>query len=285
MKNLREEKRTEREQGGAPRVAASSYLNSAPLIWSFQRGPHRESVRLLTDAAPARCADLLARGRVEAALVPVIEYQRLPEVRIVSGVCVGARREVRSVLLVTPAGRRLEDVRSVALDTSSRTSAALVEIIFREFFGLAPALSPAEPDLRAMLGRHDAALVIGDPAMTFAREGLRVYDLAALWRELTGHGFIFAMWMAHAGASRSALCVDFAGARDEGLARVGEIVDEYDRVLGLPRAGLLSYLRDNICFEPDAEMLSGLELYFRLAHRHGITGEPRPLRFLGTVAA
>jgi chorismate dehydratase len=282
---LREERRKEREAEGRPRVAASSYLNSAPLIWSFQRGSHRDSARLLTDAAPARCADLLARGRVEAALVPVIEYQRLPEVALVPGVCVGARREVRSVLLVTRAGLRLEDARSVALDISSRTSAALVEIVFREFLRREPTLVPAEPDLKAMLSRNDAALVIGDPAMTFAREGLRVYDMAALWRELTGHGFVFAMWMAHPGEGPSVLRVDFAGARDAGVARAAEIAAEYERELRLPRAELLSYLLDNICFEPDAGMLAGLELYFRLAHRHGITGEPRPLQFLGTAAA
>ena len=77
--------------GGAPRIAASSYLNSAPLLWSFTRGSQRHQVRLLTDAAPARCADMLARGAAEAALVPVIEYQRLPEVEVVPGVCVGSR--------------------------------------------------------------------------------------------------------------------------------------------------------------------------------------------------
>src|ERR1043166_8528674 len=86
---------------GAARVAASSYLNTAPLVWSFARGPRRGEVELLTDTAPARCADMLARGQVEAALVPVIEYQRLPETAVVPGVCVGARREVRSVGLVT----------------------------------------------------------------------------------------------------------------------------------------------------------------------------------------
>ncbi|PYS78825.1 MAG: hypothetical protein DMF66_04945, partial [Acidobacteria bacterium] len=106
-------------RGGASRVAASSYLNTAPLIWSFARGPRRGEVELLTDTAPARCADMLARGQVEAALVPVVEYQRLPETAIVPGVCVGARREVQSVVLVTR-GAPLEEVRSVALDTSSR---------------------------------------------------------------------------------------------------------------------------------------------------------------------
>ena len=98
---------------------------------------------------------------------------------------------------------RLEEVGSVALDTSSRTSAALVEVIFREFVGRAPRLAPSEPDLERMLAGHDAALVIGDPAMTFAREGLRVYDMAALWRRFTGLGFVFALWMGREGAAPS----------------------------------------------------------------------------------
>ena len=70
----------------APRVAASSYLNTAPLIWSFLHGPRRGAVRLVTDAAPAYCADLLARQEVEAALVPVIEYQRMDGIRVVPDV-------------------------------------------------------------------------------------------------------------------------------------------------------------------------------------------------------
>jgi chorismate dehydratase len=265
-------------------VAASSYLNTAPLIWSFARGARRGEVELLTDTAPARCADMLARGQVEAALVPVIEYQRLPEAAVVPGVCVGAKREVHSVVLVTR-GARLEDVASVALDTSSRTSAALVEVIFREFVGRAPSLEPFVPELEDMLREHDAALVIGDPAMTFRREGLRVYDMATLWREFTGLGFVFAMWMAHESAASRVGSVDFAAARDEGLASVEEIAAEYERELGRPRAELVSYLTRNICFGLDEEMRAGLELFFRLAHKHGVTRELRPLKFLGTDGA
>jgi chorismate dehydratase len=265
-------------------VAASSYLNTAPLVWSFARGERRGEVELLTDTAPARCADMLARGQVEAALVPVIEYQRLPETAVVPGVCVGAREEVHSVVLVTR-GKTLEEVGSVALSVESRTSAALVEIIFREFVGRAPRLEPFEPQLADMLERHDAALVIGDPAMSFEREGLRVYDMAALWREFTGLGFVFAMWMAHAGAGRRVGSIDFAAARDEGLARVDEIAAEYERELGRPRAELVRYLTRNICFELDEAMRAGLELFFRLAHRHGVIQSLRPLKFLGTGGA
>lgn len=275
----------ERERGGVrdggARVAASSYLNTAPLIWSFARGSRRGEVELLTDTAPARCADMLARGQVEAALVPVIEYQRLPETAVVPGVCVGARREVHSVVLVTR-GASLKEVRSVALDTSSRTSAALVEVIFREFVGHTPRLEPCAPNLPAMLEANDAALVIGDPAMTFARESLRVFDMAALWREFTGLGFVFAMWMAHESAGRRVSSIDFAGARDEGLLRVEEIAAEYGHELGRPRTELVRYLTENISFELDEEMNAGLELFFSLAYKHKVTRELRPLKFIGT---
>ncbi len=221
---MREESKRVPAQVNAPRVAASSYLNTAPLIWSFARGRRRGEVELLTDTAPARCADMLARGQVEAALVPIVEYQRRPETAIVPGVCVGAREEVHSVVLVTR-GARLEEVESIALSVESRTSAALIEVICREFLGRAPRLEQAEPDLGRMLARHDAALVIGDPAMTFEREGLRVYDMAALWREHTGLGFVFAMWMAHESGAGRVRAIDCAGARDEVLESVEEIVD------------------------------------------------------------
>lgn len=263
----------------APRVAASSYLNTAPLIWSFIRGSRQRDVQLLTDTAPARCADLLARGEVEAALVPVIEYQRIPEIAIVPGVCVGSRERVRSVVIVTR-GRELKSVRSVALDRSSRTSQALLHIIFREFLGFEPAWREAAPDLDAMLDTSDAALMIGDPAMIFPRASLRVYDLASLWREHTGAGFVFAMWMAHRGAAERVRRVDFAGARDEGLANVEEIIRAYEGTLGLPLSELRAYLLENISFDLDEEMRAGLDLFYRLAHKHGIIPDLRPLKFL-----
>ena len=116
------------------RISASSYSNTAPLVWSFLYGSRHGSVELIMDNAPACSAELLATGRVDAALVPVIAYHEMPDARIVPGVCVGSRNLVRSVSLITR-GIGLEDVRSVALDVSSRTSVVLTKIIFREFLG------------------------------------------------------------------------------------------------------------------------------------------------------
>jgi chorismate dehydratase len=269
----------EGKEEAAPRIAASFYLNSAPLIWSFIHGEKSRTAQLITDAAPARCADMLARGTAEAALVPVIEYQRIPEILIVPNVCVGSRERVRSVVLATRVAE-LKDVRRVALDTSSRTSATLIRIIFREFLGFEPEWSPSAPNLDAMLKENDAALLIGDPAMTFPRENLRVYDLASLWREQTGLGFVFAMWMVREEAAEGVRPIDFAGARDEGLARVEEIIADYERSLRLPPSELREYLLENISFTLDAEMRAGLDLFYKLAHKHELLSTLRPLKML-----
>ena len=267
---------------GAPRVAASSYLNTVPLVWSFTEGPRRREVELVSDTAPARCGDMLARGEVEAALVPVIEYQRIPELLVVPDVCVGSRKRVRSVVLVMKDRLDgLEDVRSVALDTSSRTSAALLRVIFREFVGREPEWMDSEPDVASMLEAADAALIIGDPGMTFSRRGVVVYDLAELWRERTGLGFVFAMWMAREGEAERVRRVDFAGARDEGLEHVEEIAAAYSPVVGLSREEIKQYLLDNISFELNEEMRAGLSLFYKLAARHGVVPEARPLRMIG----
>ena len=266
-------------QRDRPRVAASSYLNTAPLIWSFQAGPQQDAVELVTDAAPARCADLLERGEVEAALVPIIEYQRIRDVRVVPGVCVGSHSAVRSVVLVSKYDD-LKSVRKVALDASSRTSQALVKIIFREFLGFEPQWETSSPDINAMMKDNDAALLIGDPAMKVSLPDVHVFDLASLWRRYTDTGFVFAMWMVYAGAVAAVSDVNFAGARDEGLEQVEQIISQYETVLALPRAEIKKYLTENITFHLDESLERGMRLYFELAHNHGLIDNNKPLEFI-----
>jgi chorismate dehydratase len=281
VEDMKEGDEIEERKGVAPRVAASSYLNSVPLIWSFMQGTRQREIELVTDAAPARCADMLAHEQVEAALVPVIEYQRIPDLMVVPGVCIGSRRRVRSVVLVMREELgNLRSVRKVALDKSSRTSAALVQIIFREFLGFEPEWTIVAPDAASMLVENDAALIIGDPGMTFARERVVVYDLAELWREHTGLGFVFAMWMARESELERVRRIDFAGARDEALEHVEEIASAYSRVIGLPPEEIKLYLLENISYEMDEELRAGLSLFYKLAHKHRIMKESRPLRMI-----
>ena len=275
----RRKRRLSKTEVGVPRLAASSYLNTAPLIWSFIYGSMKTSVELLTDSAPAVCGDMLASGKAEIALVPVIDYQKIHDILAFPDVCVGSRSRVRSVVLATRC-RDLKDVRTIALDTSSHTSSVLIQIIFREFLGIEPVCKPSLPDLTGMLETSDAALIIGDPAMVFSRDGVRVHDLAGLWHEFTGLGFVFAMWMARESAVERVRSVDLAGARDEGLAHIEDIVANYHPKLGLPEEELRSYLLDNITFTLDEDLHKGLNLYFNLASKHGYISSVRQLQML-----
>lgn len=262
-----------------PRIAASSYLNTAPLIWSFLHGSKQDAVELFTHQAPARCAEMLASGEVDAALVPVIEYQRIPDIAIVPDVCVGSRSAVRSVVIASKLDN-LKKVKRVALDDSSRTSVALVKIIFREFLGFEPEWQVTRPDLRSMLESNDAALIIGDPAMVVPRDKFRVFDLATLWHDYTGFGFVFAMWMAGTNQAEKVRAIDFKAARDEGLAHLDEIAAGYEDRPPLSSDEIKDYLTRNIAFQMDEKMKQGLELYFELGQRHGLIKRVKPLEYM-----
>jgi chorismate dehydratase len=258
------------------KIAASSYLNTAPLIWSFLYGSNQEAVELFTHKAPSRCAEMLAGGEVDAALVPVIEYQRIHDVAIVPNVCVGSQAAVRSVVIATRENN-LKNVKRVSLDNSSRTSVALVKIIFREFLGFEPQWQDAPPDLRSMLQESDAALIIGDPAMSISSEEFRIFDLATLWHDFTGVGFVFAMWMAARHSIEKVRSIDFASARDEGLANLSDIAARQTSLTG---SAIEEYLTKNIVFEMNAERLRGLELFFELAVKHELIQRIKPLEFI-----
>lgn len=229
------------------------------------------------EAVPAKCADLLEKTEVEVALVPVIEYQRSVDTTLIPNVCVGSKEEVRSVVLVSK-NSELNEIRSIALDESSRTSATLVKVIFREFLQREPNWKTSSPNLRQMLEENDAALIIGDPAMVFPRSAVKIWDMARLWRNYTGLGFVFAMWMYRNDAAATVSRIDFSRARDEGVAAKPLIVEQYHQLLGLSRDSLQEYLDWNICFEVDEQLQRGLGLYFELAHKHGLLEQLRPLK-------
>ena len=269
-----------------PSIAASSYLNAAPLCYSFVYGSLKDRCTFLSDEAPARCAELLAEGLADAALIPVIEYQRIPELKVAPGSCVASKGSVRSVLLASRVP--IAQVRSVALDTSSRTSAALIQIILGRFYNLGVSYQPSAPMLEQMLSKNDAALIIGDPAMLIDRSALHVYDLAEEWRKHTGLPFVFAFWAIRADSLRwfgpdtaGDPRVDFLAAKVEGTAHADELADRYSQQLGLPRDDLFSYLTEAISYDLDEESLKGLRLYYELAREAELIPEARELVFHG----
>jgi chorismate dehydratase len=276
------------------RIAASTYLNSAPLVYSFTQGFLRKRYDFIGDEAPSRCAEMLRAGECEVALIPVIELQRIPGLRIAPEIAVASKKSVRSVLIVSR--RPLEEVRRLTLDPASRTSQTLVKILFLRRYGFLPecaerAMGPLV-EVRNLFDTADAALVIGDPAMRLEASArgpdLKIYDLAEEWRAMTGLPCVFAVWAAREDIcdrapglpSLPSLVDDLIAAKREGVDHIEQIATQYTSELELPRSELLDYLSQNVNYDLDDENLLGMGAYFDLAHECGLIAQKRPMLFL-----
>jgi chorismate dehydratase len=135
---------------------------------------------------PSQCAEELREGSADIGIIPVFTYALIPDLVIIPDIAIATKGVVRSILLISKVP--VEQIRSVALDTSSRTSVALTKVLFEKFWGGGRSFISHEPDVEQMLAKSDAALVIGDPALRAKTAGYHVYDLATEWKKLTGLG-------------------------------------------------------------------------------------------------
>jgi chorismate dehydratase len=260
------------------RVSLVHYLNSVPLGWAFLNGPFRDSFEMIP-SSPARCADQLKNGEADIGLIPSIEYQRIPHLRIVPGIAIASLASVRSILLVKPPGKRA--IESVAMDTTSRSSVVLTKILLDEVMGIRPEFVPHAPELDGMLRKCDAALLIGDAALGVDLNKYDTTDLSEIWVRWQKKPFVFAFWACRTDVSLPGGLVEkFLKAKQWGLERRPEIARVYSARLGLPEDFLLSYLTDNINYDLGPEHMRGLEEYYRLAEKAGLIPNIRPLRFL-----
>ncbi len=289
------------------RISIVQYLNTAPLVWGFTNGPLRGKYDL-SFTVPSQCAEELRTGSVDVAIIPAIEYQRIDDLVILPDMAIASKNQVRSLLII--AKKPIEQVKSFALDRSSRSTQALTRILCAEKWKIAPQFFEAPPDLGGMLQQADAALLIGDPALRIAvgiekgswpgaegqticqaatlgirsSELLYVYDVVGEWRSLTGLPAVLALWAARRGIATPEVAADFLASRDFGLSHIPEICFDAARDLELPQMALESYLRNNIDFSLDAENRRGLELYFAYAAKHGLTPQAKPLEWAATKA-
>lgn len=254
------------------RLGAVGYLNARPLVYDLERDS-RFAIRY---DVPAECARLLHAHDIDCGLVPSIEFLRGPRPYVmVPGPAVTSTGPVASVAIYTRKHPR--DIRSIAMDSSSRTSVALATILMRRVYGSAPEALPMAPALDAMLARADAALIIGDVALFLDPEAASAssgavlkIDLGELWTSHTGLPFVYAFWSAWEGAVDPDHAERLRHARDEGVAHVDEIAaahfpDDPER-----QRVVRAYLRDNIQYYLREEQLEGLNTFFRYASELGL---------------
>lgn len=257
------------------RLGAVGYLNARPLVYQLDRSPNFS----LRFDIPSKCAELLHAGDIDVGLIPSIEYLRGKPMAIVPGIAIASRGAVTSVMLYTT--KPIEDVKSIAMDTSSRTSVALVRVLCAKLFKINPTFEPLGPNLEAMLAAHDAALLIGDPALfQTIPPAITVIDLGEQWLRLTGLPFVYAFWAGRPDALTPAHVKELQETRERGLANAEDVAQQY--LKNAPDRWALGtrYLRDNIKYYLGDDEKAGLELFY--AYAAEISAAPAGvLRFYG----
>ena len=251
-----------------PRVCAVSYLNTLPLVWGLKHGPQRGLLDVRFEI-PSVCAALLESGAVDIGLVPVIELERQPLQRI-GAQGIASHGPVTSILLFSkvPPGQ----IRTLAADSSSRTSVVLAQVWLREKFGVRAAVTAAAPDWKAMLAQADACLLIGDPALQvdLSLAPGRVFDLGAEWTGMTGLPFVYAVWAARAGFDSAWAAEVLRDSWLFGKQRIPEIAEAESASHGVSVAAAVRYLSGSIQFEIDEGCQRGLERFRELARSAGL---------------
>jgi len=251
-------------------------------MWDFEHGTAGADFEI-SYTLPAACAGELLASRADIGIIPAAAYAQIPDLAVLPGVAIAARRSVRSILLVSKVP--VEKIQSVALDTSSMTSVALTKILFARWLGGDRKYVAMAPDLDSMLRDHDAALVIGDTALKVDRCKYLTVDLAEEWIRFTGKPFVFAFWairQAALGGTSIDLPAVFQASRDHGLLpeSLSQIAREWGPKLGIRECDVRSYLTENIHYQLDSGCIEGLQLFYRYAAECDALPAQVPLHFV-----
>ncbi len=258
------------------RLGAVTYLNARPLVYGLQADAGRFSIRF---DVPSTCATLLHDRSVEVGLIPSIEYLQRPDYHIVPDVAVASNGTVASVALFT--SRPVSSIRTIAVDTSSRTSSMLLRILCARHFHIKPELRQAPPDLPTMLDRCDAAMLIGDPALFVdaVALGVQKIDFGDEWRAMTGLPFVYAFWAGWPGAVGADDIVRLREAKMAGAAHVEDVAREYFGRDAAKVAIGTRYLTENVGFDLQEAEQEGLRRFYSLASELGLVPSAGVLRF------
>ncbi len=247
------------------RLGSVPYLNARPLIRYLALG-RSLPIRL---EVPSRLTRLLADCQIDVALLPSVEYLRAPDYSIPADICIASDGPVESVKVFSK--KPVEEICSLALDTSSRTSAALVQILLNRKNGFLPVLSECDPGSSLWDMKEDALLLIGDPAMKFqSNRPIYTVDLGEEWKRQTGLPFVYALWIARRGCDLGDLRTHLMEAREKGLANLGRICSEASAETGLDERVCLNYLKNAIQFHFGPREMQGLALFQKLAAEQGL---------------
>jgi len=247
------------------RVGSVPYLVGRPLDSGLEKEPGIELVRRV----PAQLVESLRAGEIDVALVSSIELFRRPGYRWIEGLAVAGEGFVASVQVFLR--KPIADVRSLALDPSSRTAATLVRVLFERKIGGTDGLPSGTVEFREAVAPvdpraagTDAWLRIGDPALCewLAPDALPVFNPSQVWSERTGLPFVFACWIVRPGVELSdAELSAFVRSRALGTSRREALSRDAASAWNLPLEACRKYLLEECRYDPGQAMHAALRRF------------------------
>jgi chorismate dehydratase len=257
------------------RIGSVSFLNAKPLIYGLEDA---DGLELKLDV-PSRLLDGLRNNLFDVALLPVIDYQHMPELRLLTSGGIGCDGHTLTVRIFSPVP--IEKITTLACDTDSHTSVALARILLAEVYRIRPEFIPLD---RIPENPGIARLLIGDKVVCEEPANLpHQLDLGYAWKQQTGLPFVFAAWMARPDVPLNELAVQLENAKRLGLADVESIIARHAIPRGWPARTARAYLTCYLQFDIGEQHLNAIRLFHRLAHQHGLI--PHPPRELDVFAA
>ncbi len=251
------------------RVGAVNYLNTKPLIEGLVGFSDRIDLSL---DLPSRLADQLAAGELDVGLIPVVEFFRAGSYSMIPNVAIASRGPVLSVTLFSKVP--WADIRTVALDEGSRTSAALTKILLKDRSNRAVRFEPLPIDANPEAAAADAVLLIGDRAMKACLPGHEfAFDLGQEWTDWTGLPMVFAVWAVRDGVDLGSAEAAFHRAKTNGLAKAGAIAAREAKALGLDPGYCRRYFTNILRYDLGPAELAGLARFYQLAVQAGLAPE------------
>jgi len=168
------------------------------------------------------------------------------------------------------------------LDESSRTSAALTQILLRRKHGIFPEVVPLPLDQEAENADVDAVLLIGDRAMRACLPGFaHAFDLGQEWQDWTSLPFVYAVWAVRPGVELGSVEEALLESKRRGSSRIGEIAQREAPHLGLDAGFCRRYLANIIHYDLGPREQAGLHHYYMLACELGLARRGVNLEFYG----
>ncbi len=238
------------------KISAVSYLNTVPLLHGLKHSSVRNSIQL-TLVPPAECARNLETGKSDIALIPVAALPGIPHYEFIGDYCIGATGPVRTVILLS--NLPLEEITHVYLDTESRTSVMLVQVLAKHFWKITPTFKTLTPEV---LAQGEACVLIGDKVFSYENNFAYRYDLAEAWIKFSRKPFVFAAWASTTRLPES-FVHDFNEALHYGTTHIPQAIEAEARQFDYEMS--LHYLTHNINYSFDAAKRAGMVEFWNLA--------------------